>query len=126
MHRQTLLVGSRRHTDRADRRVDPRACWRARSAAGSTRSLMRIVDVMLSIPSSSACYLHWRAVHQSESDQRHHCGLGMPQIPVFARLLRGQMLAQRESDHVLAARIAGRQARSRLCSGICCRTRSRR
>ena len=31
----------------------------------------------------------------------------MVQIPVFARLLRGSMLAQRSSDHVLAARALG-------------------
>jgi peptide/nickel transport system permease protein len=29
------------------------------------------------------------------------------QIPIFARLLRGSMLAQRHSDHVLAARALG-------------------
>jgi peptide/nickel transport system permease protein len=28
-------------------------------------------------------------------------------VPIFARLLRGSMLAQRESDHVLAARALG-------------------
>ena len=31
----------------------------------------------------------------------------MVQIPIFARLLRGSMLAQRSSDHVLAARSLG-------------------
>src|SRR4029450_5412029 len=33
-------------------------------------------------------------------------------IPIFARLLRGSMLAQRESDHVLAARALGVRQRS--------------
>ena len=33
--------------------------------------------------------------------------VSIAQMPVFARLLRGQMLAQRESDHVLAARSLG-------------------
>ena len=33
--------------------------------------------------------------------------IAVVQIPVFARLLRGSMLAQRGSDHVLAARALG-------------------
>src|SRR5690606_21249202 len=33
--------------------------------------------------------------------------VGMVSVPVFARLLRGAMLAQRESDHVLAATALG-------------------
>jgi peptide/nickel transport system permease protein len=33
--------------------------------------------------------------------------VGVTQIPIFARLLRGSILAQRESDFVLAARSVG-------------------
>jgi len=33
--------------------------------------------------------------------------IAMVNVPIFARLLRGSMLAQRESDHVLAARALG-------------------
>ena len=33
--------------------------------------------------------------------------IGIAQIPIFARLLRGSMMAQRSSDHVLAARALG-------------------
>ena len=34
------------------------------------------------------------------------------QVPIFARLLRGSMLAQRSSDHVLAARSLGVRPRA--------------
>ena len=34
------------------------------------------------------------------------------QMPIFARLLRGSMLAQRASDHVLAARALGVKQRA--------------
>jgi peptide/nickel transport system permease protein len=33
--------------------------------------------------------------------------IGVVNIPIFARLLRGSMLSQRESDYVLAARALG-------------------
>jgi peptide/nickel transport system permease protein len=33
--------------------------------------------------------------------------IAIVQVPIFARLLRGSMLAQRSSDHVLAARSLG-------------------
>jgi peptide/nickel transport system permease protein len=38
--------------------------------------------------------------------------VSMVQVPVFARLLRGSMLAQRASDHVLAARALGVKQRA--------------
>ena len=68
--------------------------------------IMRIVDVLLAIPSillagSIAVLVSnpntWTVI----------VAVSVAQMPVFARLLRGQMLAQRESDHVLAARSIG-------------------
>ena len=52
--------------------------------------------------------------------------VGVVNIPIFARLLRGSVLAQRENDFVLAARV-GRRARPRRSSSrTSSRTRSRR
>jgi peptide/nickel transport system permease protein len=44
--------------------------------------------------------------------------VGVTQIPIFARLLRGSILAQRENDFVLAARSVGVPRRSILSSHI--------
>ena len=68
--------------------------------------VMRIVDVMLSIPSLLLA-ISIGALFTNPSLTSVIIAVSVPQIPVFARLLRGQMLAQRESDHVLAARALG-------------------
>ncbi len=68
--------------------------------------LMRAVDVMLSIPSLLLA-ISIGALFANPNLTSVIIAVGIPQIPVFARLLRGQMLAQRESDHVLAARALG-------------------
>ena len=44
--------------------------------------------------------------------------VGVTNIPIFARLLRGSILAQRENDFVLAARATGVRSRSILMSHI--------
>nr|MDQ4030717.1 ABC transporter permease [Actinomycetota bacterium] len=44
--------------------------------------------------------------------------VGATQIPIFARLLRGSILAQRENDFVLAARAVGVPRRTILASHI--------
>ena len=67
---------------------------------------MRIVDVMLSIPSLLLA-ISIGVLFTNPNLTSVIIAVGIPQIPVFARLLRGQMLAQRESDHVLAARALG-------------------
>jgi peptide/nickel transport system permease protein len=68
--------------------------------------VMRVVDVMLALPS-----LLWATsivlLFPSPNLTSVTIAVAVAQIPVFARLLRGQMLAQRESDHVLAARSLG-------------------
>ena len=67
---------------------------------------MRIVDVMLSIPSLLLA-ISIGVLFTNPNLTSVIIAVAIPQIPVFARLLRGQMLAQRESDHVLAARALG-------------------
>ena len=68
--------------------------------------IMRIVDVMLSIPSLLLA-ISIGVLFTNPNLTSVIIAVAIPQIPVFARLLRGQMLAQRESDHVLAARALG-------------------
>jgi peptide/nickel transport system permease protein len=68
--------------------------------------VMRVVDVMLSIPSLLLAMSIAAAVSRP-SQWTVIMAIAIVQIPVFARLLRGSMLAQRGSDHVLAARALG-------------------
>lgn len=75
--------------------------------AGWTDSLvMRIVDVMLSIPSLLLAFTV-AALASSPSQWTLIVAIATVQVPIFARLLRGSMLGQRASDHVLAARSLG-------------------
>ncbi|WP_016697679.1 ABC transporter permease [Actinoalloteichus spitiensis] len=73
--------------------------------------VMRIVDVMLSVPSLLLA-VSIGALFSSQTQFTVILAVAIVQIPVFARLLRGTMLAQRESDHVLAARSLGVRQRS--------------
>lgn len=68
--------------------------------------VMRIVDVMLSIPSLLLAF-SIAAIAARPSQWTVIIAIAVVQVPVFARLLRGSMLAQRASDHVLAARALG-------------------
>ena len=68
--------------------------------------LMRVVDVLLSIPSLLLA-VSIAALARQPSQWTVIIAIAVVQIPVFARLLRGSMLAQRSSDHVLAARALG-------------------
>ena len=68
--------------------------------------VMRLVDVMLSIP-SLVLALSISALASQPSQWTLIIAIGTVQIPIFARLLRGSLLAQRSSDHVLAARALG-------------------
>lgn len=75
--------------------------------AGWADSLvMRIVDVMLSIPSLLLAFTI-AALASSPSQWTLIIAIATVQVPIFARLLRGSMLGQRASDHVLAARSLG-------------------
>lgn len=75
--------------------------------AGWTDSfVMRVVDVMLSIPSLLLAFT-LAALANQPSQWTVIIAIAVIQVPIFARLLRGSMLAQRASDHVLAARSLG-------------------
>jgi peptide/nickel transport system permease protein len=75
--------------------------------AGRVDSLvMRLVDVMLSIPSLLLAFTI-AALATRPSQVTLIIAIATIQVPIFARLLRGSMLAQRASDHVLAARALG-------------------
>jgi len=67
--------------------------------------IMRAMDIMLSIPALLLAIglvsLLGRGLVQIM------IAVGITTIPIFARLLRGSILAQRESDYVLAARSLG-------------------
>lgn len=71
----------------------------------SETGIMRLMDIMLSIPALLLAIgfvtLLGRGLLQIM------IAVGITTIPVFARLLRGSILAQRESDYVLAARSLG-------------------
>ncbi len=67
---------------------------------------MRAVDVMLSIPSLLLAF-SIAAMFAKPSQITVIVAIAIVQIPIFARLLRGSMLGQRASDHVLAARALG-------------------
>lgn len=69
-------------------------------------AVMRVVDVMLSIPSLLLA-VSIGALFAQQSQFTVILAVAIVQIPIFARLLRGSMLAQRASDHVLAARALG-------------------
>ncbi|QBF46823.1 ABC transporter permease [Janibacter limosus] len=68
--------------------------------------VMRIVDVMLSIPSLLLA-VSISALAARPSQWTVIIAVAVVQVPIFARLLRGSMLAQRGKDHVLAARALG-------------------
>jgi peptide/nickel transport system permease protein len=67
--------------------------------------VMRFVDMMLSVPHLLIAI--GIAAMLGQSLTAVMIAIGVVGVPIFARLLRGQMLAQRESDYVLAARSIG-------------------
>ncbi len=71
--------------------------------------VMRVVDVMLSIPSLLMAF-SIAAIFARPSQWTVILAIAIVQVPVFARLLRGSMISQRHSDHVLAARSLGVRA----------------
>jgi peptide/nickel transport system permease protein len=68
--------------------------------------VMRAVDVMLAVPGILLA-VSIAALFARPNLYTLIVAVAIVQIPVFARLLRGSMLAQRASDHVLAARALG-------------------
>jgi peptide/nickel transport system permease protein len=73
--------------------------------------LMRLTDVMLALPSLLLA-ITLVALASRSSQWTVIIAVAIVNVPIFARLLRGSMLAQRESDHVLAARALGVKQRS--------------
>ncbi|MBK1785031.1 ABC transporter permease [Prauserella cavernicola] len=68
--------------------------------------VMRIVDVLLSIPSLLLA-VSIGALFADQTQFTVILAVAIVQIPIFARLLRGTMLSVRQSDHVLAAKALG-------------------
>jgi peptide/nickel transport system permease protein len=67
--------------------------------------IMRIVDIMLSIPSLLLAVSIAAVLGQNAYSIM--IAIGVAQVPIFARLLRGSMLSQNGSDYVLAAQALG-------------------
>jgi peptide/nickel transport system permease protein len=78
--------------------------------------IMRLMDVMLSIPGLLLAI--GIVAMLGPGIVQIMIAVGITQIPIFARLLRGSILAQRESDFVLAARAVGVPRRSILGAHI--------
>ena len=68
-------------------------------------TLMRCVDVMLSIPSLLLAVSIAAVLGQNSYSVM--IAIGAAQVPIFARLLRGSMLSQGKADYVLAADALG-------------------
>lgn len=76
--------------------------------------VMRLVDIMLSIPSLLLAVSI--AAVAGRSSLSLMVAIGAVQVPIFARLLRGSLLQQRESDFVLAATSLGLTRRTVVMS----------
>jgi peptide/nickel transport system permease protein len=77
---------------------------------------MRLVDLMLSVPSLLLAVSIAAVIGQTPSAVI--IAIGVVQVPIFARLLRGSMLAQRDQDYVLAATSLGLSRRTVVMSHI--------
>ncbi|MGH2921557.1 MAG: ABC transporter permease [Gaiellaceae bacterium] len=78
--------------------------------------LMRLMDIALSIPGLLLAIGIVAALGPGLIQIM--AAVGATQVPIFARLLRGSILAVRESDYVLAARAVGVKKRVILASHI--------
>jgi peptide/nickel transport system permease protein len=78
--------------------------------------VMRFIDVMLAIPGLLLAI----GIVAALGPGLFHImiAVGLTQIPIFSRLLRGSVLAQKENDFVLAARATGVRSRAILASHI--------
>jgi peptide/nickel transport system permease protein len=79
-------------------------------------ALMRLTDLMLSIPGLLTAITISVLLGQSLTSVM--IAIAVVNIPIFARLLRGSMLAQRESDYVMAARSIGLRRRTIVLSHV--------
>jgi len=78
--------------------------------------IMRLMDVMLSIPGLLLAI--GIVAMLGPGLTQIMIAVGATQVPIFARLLRGSILAQKENDFVLAARAVGVPRRTILASHI--------
>ena len=78
--------------------------------------IMRLMDIMLAIPGLLFAIAIVAALEPGLWQVM--LAVGIVNIPIFARLLRGSVLAQRENDFVLAARAVGVPRRRILFSHI--------
>ena len=79
-------------------------------------TIMRVMDVMLAIP--GLLFAIGIVAMLGPGLTQIMVAVGVVNIPIFARLLRGSILAQRENDFVLAARSIGVRRRVILFSHI--------
>ena len=89
--------------------------------AGYVRTLdgpiMRLMDIMLSIPGFLMA-IGIVALFGGGGLLQVMLAIGIVNVPIFARLMRGSILGQRETDYVLAARAIGVPSRQILGSHI--------
>ncbi len=78
--------------------------------------IMRCMDIMLAIP--GLLFAIGVVAMLGAGLYQIMVAVGVVNVPIFARLLRGSVLAQKESDFVLAARAVGVPKRSILASHI--------
>ena len=78
--------------------------------------VMRLMDIMLAIPGLLLAIGIVAMLGQGLVQIM--VAVGVANVPIFARLLRGSILAQRENDFVLAARAVGVKRRVILASHI--------
>ena len=78
--------------------------------------LMRITDLMLSIPGLLTAITI--SVILGQSLESVMIAIAIVNVPIFARLLRGAMLGQRGNDYVLAARSIGLRRRTIVFSHV--------
>jgi peptide/nickel transport system permease protein len=68
-------------------------------------SIMRVMDIMLAIPGLLLAIGIVAALGSGLKEVM--IAVGLANVPIFARLVRGSILAQREADFVLAAKAVG-------------------
>src|SRR5687768_6345378 len=78
--------------------------------------VMRIVDILLSIPSLLLAVSVAAVLGQSPVSIM--IAIAAAQVPIFARLLRGSMLGQRRQDYVLASSSLGLRRRTVVMSHV--------
>ena len=75
-------------------------------------AIMRIVDVMLSIPGLLLAIAV--VAYLGRGELQIAIAIALVNVPIFARILRGSLLALRDADFVVAARTVGVSGRSIL------------